>query len=494
MSSPRHGTPARPARPTGTTWRSAARLALAAATAATVVAGVALSGGSTAASGLTTDFDVQYALSGGPTHVDPVPDGVSLEDATDTRSLYERAGQDRGDLTAEYAAYDGAGDEAGPATAALTPPGRPSTASLGAHVSPSCSGTGTDGRRVQPMYVREATSASRYASVLPLLLNEVANVDDVFAVSAAKTGGVRRVRWVHDGACNTSLPEVVVPAGALASFGATISAVQAQGFTDPNRKYLMFADANVLCGIGTLYNDVRTTGNANDTRTSYARVDANCWSGSTSVAAHELTHNLGGVLPGAPHRTANGHCWDEQDLMCYNDGSGVAMQNICTDNKQGQLLDCNSDDYFSTAPAAGTWLASSWNTASSSFLDVTVGDPTLPPVTTAPPTTNPVPPAPGPTPPGQRKKTKVRGGWHGKHRLVTGVLQTSTKRVVIGATLQLQRRYVGRDWHTIAQQRTDKQGRVAERDRPRRTAYYRWVFDGSDDLAASQSSSVKARR
>lgn len=492
----------RPVRPEGTTWRATARLALAGATATTVVAGVALAGGSTAASGLTTDFDVEYALSGGPTHVDPLPDGVSLDDPTDTASLYERAGQDRVDLVAEYAARDGARDgsddgtvDQDATTAAATPPGRPSTAGLGAHVSPSCSGTGSDGKRVQPMYVREATTASRYAAVLPLLLNEVANVDDVFAVSAAKTNGIRRVRWVHDGACTPVLPEVVVPQGAMSSFGATIQAVQALGYADPNRKYLMFADANALCGIGTLYTDSRTTGNSNDTRTAYARVDASCWSGSTSVAAHELTHNLGGVLPGAPHRTANSHCYDEHDLMCYNDGSGVAMQTVCSDSNQSQLLDCNNDDYFSTAPPAGSWLAASWNTASSSFLDTTVGDATLPPPP-APPTTDPVPstPKPKPTPPKKRKKTKVRGGWHGRHRVVTGVLETRGKQEVAGATLALQRRYAGDGWRTIAHERTDRDGRVVERDHPRRTAYYRWVFDGSRHLSASRSHALRVRR
>jgi hypothetical protein len=455
---------------------------LAAATGVAVLAGVALTGGPVAGPGPTTGFDVTYALSGGPTHVDPLPDGVSLDDPTDTRSLYEQAGQDRTDLVEAYAA--GGADET--LTAAATPPGRPSTAGIGAHVAPSCSGTGTDGRRVQPMYVREATTPSRYAAVLPLLLNEVANVDDVFAVSAARTGGVRRVRWVHDGACNPVLPEVVVPAGALSTFGATIQALQAQGYRDASRKYLMFADADVLCGIGTLYNDVRPVGNTNDLRTAYARVDVRCWSGSTSIAAHELTHNLGGVLPGAPHVTANAHCWDDNDLMCYDDGSGVPMQTLCPDRQQGQLLDCGNDDYFSTAPPAGSWLATSWNTASSSFLDTTAVDPTLPPVTAPPP-------APAPAAPSRLEPTLVRGGWKGRPGLVTGVLR-SARQGVPGATLALQRRYVEKRWHTVARERTDGRGRVAERDRPRRTAYYRWVFEGSDHLAASRSSRVKARR
>ena len=62
------------------------------------------------------------------------------------------------------------------------------------------------------------------------------------------------------------IPEVVVPAGALSNFDATIDAVEARGYKRPDRKYLMFADARRLCGIGTYYEDTRTSGNANDGR------------------------------------------------------------------------------------------------------------------------------------------------------------------------------------------------------------------------------------
>ena len=132
----------------------------------------------------------------------------------------------------------------------------------------------------------------------------------------------------------------------------------------------MFADANALCGIGTVYDDMTTSGNLNDGRyASYARVDTNCWSTGHSVAAHELTHTLGGVQARAPHATKNGHCYDESDLMCYDDSSGKVMRTVCA-QAQEQLLDCHHDDYFSTAPVAGSYLAKSWNTAGSSFLDV----------------------------------------------------------------------------------------------------------------------------
>ena len=53
--------------------------------------------------------------------------------------------------------------------------------------------------------------------------------------------------------------------------------------------------------------------------------------------------------------------------MCYADGGGKAMQQICP-NDQESLFDCNNDDYYSTFPPAGSYLATHWNTADSRFL------------------------------------------------------------------------------------------------------------------------------
>src|SRR3712207_6498118 len=86
-----------------------------------------------------------------------------------------------------------------------------------------------------------------------------------------------------------------------------------------------------------------------------------------SVEAHELVHTLGAVMSTAPHGTSPGHCYDESDTMCYADGGGKAMQQVCPPERE-YLLDCNSDDYFSTFPAPGSWLDTHWNAADSRFL------------------------------------------------------------------------------------------------------------------------------
>ncbi len=145
-----------------------------------------------------------------------------------------------------------------------------------------------------------------------------------------RTAARCRVRWVSDPVtCQPLIKSVKVKSGELASFGTMITAVQKAGYTATNRKYLMFADAAVLCGVGHLILDDRATGNANDGGNAmYARVDTGCWQAGAggSIAAHELMHNLGGVQGSAGHSTPYGHCDDDKDLMCYADGPGVTMR------------------------------------------------------------------------------------------------------------------------------------------------------------------------
>ncbi|GAB4011222.1 hypothetical protein [Nocardioides ultimimeridianus] len=304
----------------------------------------------------------QYALvlAGACAHEDEPPPGVDPTVPVSTTELREREGAG----PTAYAVAQDLGVPA-PAQAAATSP------------LVDCDGDGTSGYRIQAMYVVEAGSTNRFASMQSTFQLWAAGVDDVVNRSAALTGGVRHLRYVTEagsGGCVAKVLNVTVPSGSLASFNATISAVQALGYTDPTRKYLMWTDATSLCGIASLYpGDGAGQDNPNNGYyAQYARIDSGCWGfgdGSTqhSVEAHELMHMLGGVQNTAPHSTHAGHCWDESDTMCYADGGNHAMVQICTPEHE-YFYDCNSDDYYSTFPDPGSYLDGHWDAADSRFL------------------------------------------------------------------------------------------------------------------------------
>jgi hypothetical protein len=153
------------------------------------------------------------------------------------------------------------------------------------------------------------------------------------------------------------------------NFSNTMTELRARGYNRTDRRYMVWMDANVLCGIGQIYRDSQSgqTNANNGSYTAFGRTDAGCWGYGEG---HELMHNLGGVQTDAPHATAGFHCYDESDEMCYDDdGSGpVVMQSICA-GRDGRLFDCNHDDYFlAGTPATGTYLATHWNTYNSRFL------------------------------------------------------------------------------------------------------------------------------
>lgn len=242
------------------------------------------------------------------------------------------------------------------------------------NVTPVCVGSGTDGARVQVVYAREAGSRDRFGEVEASIRAEIARIDSVIAVSARKTGGGRQVRWAASN-CTPTIARVVVPAGTFSrssAIGSTETALAARGLGAKNRKYLVFADADRICGVSTIYKDSSPKNNANDGRNpQYARVDSGCWnSPDWSVAAHELVHTLGGVQPDAPNAQGRYHCDDANDLMCYRETPQTKLRVVCGPSHAG-LLDCNNDDYFNTAPRKGSYLDTNWNVADSSFLQKT---------------------------------------------------------------------------------------------------------------------------
>ena len=262
-----------------------------------------------------------------------------------------------------------------------------------------CQGDGVSGPRVQLVYAHAAGVADRYATLTPSFQVWAAQLDDVFNQSAAETGGSRHVRFVQDLTCAPTVLDVSLSATGDDTLTNTINELRSLGYNRSDRKYLVWMDANIYCGIAQVYNDDRAgQDNPNNGRSDIpgmvARVDAACWGNPNGlVEAHELTHTLGGVQPTAPNGTANDHCTDDYDRMCYVDATGVTVRVVCAATTHENRLDCNHNDYFSTTPVAGSYLATHWNTANSAFLaggtamTTTTAPPPTTTTTTRPPTT-----------------------------------------------------------------------------------------------------------
>ena len=246
-----------------------------------------------------------------------------------------------------------------------------------------CTGDGVDGKRVQAVYAYPADGADNYDTVAPYIRQWAALADRVINTSAAETGGIRHVRYVTDANCQVDVAKVALTPDGVSSLAGTAADLHAQGLDRSDRKYLVWVDAYVYCGVASVEpDDSPGQGNANNgngTPGMIGRIDRGCWGNPASSAeAHELTHILGGVQPTAPHGTWNYHCSDESELMCYDDdytadgfvgshGELVPLTYTCP-KRHERLLDCKHDDYFSTSPSPDSWLGQHWNVADSSFL------------------------------------------------------------------------------------------------------------------------------
>ncbi|WP_127503121.1 RICIN domain-containing protein [Actinoplanes solisilvae] len=284
----------------------------------------------------------------------PEPQQPARESATDVPADAEIARDEGGSaLTAD--------------APALVPDAAPGEADfiMGAH-DVACEGDGRSGKRVQVLYLHAAGAPSRYTDFLGSIRLWSSGVDQIFDESAGETGGSRHVRFVTTPQCRVDVSEVELPGGKLSSFAGNIDALRTLGYNRTDRKYLIFADANVYCGIATYVADRRPgLGNRNNGGPSYARVDAGCW--SSAMAAHELTHSLGATLIGSPNSSGAGGCLDDHDLLCGPDRSGKPVRTACP-KKHETRLDCGHDDYFSTNPKPGSYLDENWNVARSEFL------------------------------------------------------------------------------------------------------------------------------
>ncbi len=230
-----------------------------------------------------------------------------------------------------------------------------------------CDGNGASGKRVQVIYARSSDQPNRYAAYVNSIRQWAAEADEVYRDSAAETAGERHIRFVHNSSCVLTVPNVVLSPTGDDTFTNTQVELAAAGYNLATRKYMIFVDANVYCGIGNIKNDDQPgAANLNNGGPSYGRTDAGCWNGTTP--AHELMHNIGGVQLSAPHSSGGWHCTDEWDLECYSDSPYYpTMSYLCPDSGHNRLFDCGHDDYYRAGTSFG-YLATHWNSANSQYL------------------------------------------------------------------------------------------------------------------------------
>ena len=135
------------------------------------------------------------------------------------------------------------------------------------------------------------------------------------------------------------------------------------------RNYLVYVqgiDLHCASGQGQLWSDDRA-GQANPHNS--GGLIAVLYDTGPALALHEMGHTLGAVQLSAPNNDGSFHCKDNVDILCY--GKWVLETGLrCQPSPSGALppFDCGKDDYFSPAPAPGSYLATHWNLYESVFL------------------------------------------------------------------------------------------------------------------------------
>jgi len=223
--------------------------------------------------------------------------------------------------------------------------------------APVCAGS----HHVRVLYGHAAGTPDRRPAVLEQLRSVMRRMNARLDAAARESGGVHADLRVRCDAAYEIAVDGFVNAGS-ASFADVVDAARLAGATSPQADYLIFYDDATpdACGTASFAADDRLdAGNENNRGGGYAVVYSDCWTAVTAM--HEVGHTQGAVQPGAPNSTGSGgHCRDEWDVMCYDDGAG-GIEERCG---SPEAFDCGYDDYFDAAPEPGEYLASHWNLGS----------------------------------------------------------------------------------------------------------------------------------
>ena len=240
------------------------------------------------------------------------------------------------------------------------------------------------GPRVKVIYAYPSDRPNRFATMRDLIQGDARDMSDMLLGASGQTKTLRFDVGTKCGAGYVDILSIRLPRTANAYRQLAAGGRMTQLRTDlapsvaamtGKRNYLVYADhvyaSDGVAGIATVYLDDRPgSTNAANTGGLWAMAfgdgnDANFLGSRLTTVLHEVSHNLGAVQDSAPHSTGAGHCSDEYDVMCYDDGGPSAdMSYPCAQ----QAYDCGGDDYFNAAPASGSYLDTHWNLYRSTFL------------------------------------------------------------------------------------------------------------------------------
>jgi hypothetical protein len=227
--------------------------------------------------------------------------------------------------------------------------------------TPICS----DGYAEQVIYARPTGSRSHYRTSVGEIRSAVRRMDAVLNAESIESGGTSAdYRVLCDGSGAISVDRMISPGSSLPQIA---SAARSSGYGSTVVDYLIFYDGTNgdACGTASLLDDDRPVmTNASNDGGGYAIAYAGCWNNETPM--HEVGHTMGAVQYSAPHSTGTGgHCFQENDVMCYSpDGGDLNQSGPSLDCPGRQRFDCGFDDYFDAGPEPGEYLATHWNLGS----------------------------------------------------------------------------------------------------------------------------------
>lgn len=243
--------------------------------------------------------------------------------------------------------------------------------------APDCVEEASSERRSVLVYAAPFDRLDRSAAFAPVILASFLRANALVAAEGAALGFDAKLK-VLCGAGDVPVVRTAIlgTRSTADGFWTIVSDLRAAGYDRANEKYWIYYDDGVPCGCsgqGTIWYDDRAdpSVNRNNRGPSWgiAYTSSAAASGMWHTLLHENGHNLGAVQLSAPHASGGFHCNDGVDVMCYADG-GATSAYTSTACPRLARYDCGSDDYFHPAPAAGSYLATRWNVARSSWLTV----------------------------------------------------------------------------------------------------------------------------